>query len=83
MCWQLAPYNTQYERLSSHMASAGVAVDPNLLDRPVTLARAHAPATPDSEASMAPGLRPIAGSRELGHGLWDSSMSRVGGGGPR
>ena len=54
----MAPYNTQYERLGSHMATAGVAVEPNLWDRPVTLARAHAPATPDSEASMAPGVPP-------------------------
>ena len=54
---QLAPYNTHYERLSVHMAAAGVAAEPNLWDHPATLARAHAHASPDSEASMAPGKR--------------------------
>ncbi|KAK9810967.1 hypothetical protein WJX73_001581 [Symbiochloris irregularis] len=47
---QLAPYNTGYERLAGHMASAGVAASPNLWDRPVTLALQHGPATPDSHS---------------------------------
>ena len=52
---QMAPYNTQYERLAVHLAAAGVAAEPNLWDCPVTLAREHRRATPDSDAPSAPG----------------------------
>jgi hypothetical protein len=45
---QLAPYNTQYERLPLHLSIAGVTPEPNLWDKPVTLAREHGRATPDS-----------------------------------
>lgn len=45
---QLAPYNTQYERLALHLSQAGVTAEPNLWDKPVTLAREHGRATPDS-----------------------------------
>ena len=38
---QMAPYNTQYERLAAHMEAAGVTAEPNLWDRPVSLAREH------------------------------------------
>ena len=48
---QLAPYNTQYERLTAHMAAAGVQPSPNLWDQPVSLAREHRAATPDSHSS--------------------------------
>lgn len=51
----MAPYNTQYERLAVHLAAAGVAAEPNLWDCPVTLAREHRRATPDSDAPSAPG----------------------------
>lgn len=50
-CVQMAPYNTQYERLAAHMASAGVTAEPNLWDHPVSLGREHRPATPDSDPS--------------------------------
>jgi hypothetical protein len=56
-CMQMAPYNTQYERLAAHMASAGVAAEPNLWDHPVSLGREHRPATPDSEASASAAAR--------------------------
>lgn len=45
---QLAPYNTQYERLAAHMEEVGVYVEPNLWDAPVSLAREHGRATPDT-----------------------------------
>ncbi|DBB07821.1 TPA: hypothetical protein ACH3X3_009230 [Trebouxia sp. C0006] len=45
---QLAPYCTQYERLAAHLESAGVAVEPNLWDQPVSLAREHRHLAPDS-----------------------------------
>ncbi len=45
---QMAPYNTQYERLGAHMEAAGVAPEPNLWDQPVSLAREHGRATPDT-----------------------------------
>ncbi|CAL8467086.1 g6622 [Coccomyxa elongata] len=48
---QMAPYNTQYERLPVHMAKAGVTAEPNLWNRPVTLGREHRPATPDSDSA--------------------------------
>ncbi len=48
---QLAPYNTQYERLMAHMAAAGVQPSPNQWDQPVSLAREHRAATPDSHSS--------------------------------
>ncbi|KAK9916762.1 hypothetical protein WJX75_006671 [Coccomyxa subellipsoidea] len=48
---QMAPYNTQYERLPVHMAKAGVTAEPNLWDRPVSLGREHRPATPDSDSA--------------------------------
>ena len=54
---QMAPYNTQYERLAAHMASAGVTAEPNLWDHPVSLGREHRPATPDSDASVSAGGR--------------------------
>lgn len=53
MCAQMAPYNTQYERLPVHMARAGVTAEPNLWDRPVSLGREHRPATPDSDSAAA------------------------------
>jgi hypothetical protein len=49
----MAPYNTQYECLPAHMGSAGVAPEPNLWDRPLSLGREHRPATPDSEPASA------------------------------
>ncbi|KAK9839640.1 hypothetical protein WJX81_002320 [Elliptochloris bilobata] len=52
---QMAPYNTQYERLSVHLSAAGVAAEPNMWDCPVTLAREHRRATPDSDATTSPG----------------------------
>jgi len=58
---QMAPYNTQYERLAVHLAAAGVSAEPNLWDSPVTLAREHRRATPDSEATSVPGARPPCG----------------------
>ena len=45
---QMAPYNTQYERLGAHMEAAGVAPEPNLWDQPVSLTREHGRATPDT-----------------------------------
>ena len=48
---QLAPYNTQYERLTAHMAAVGVEPTPNLWDAPVSLAKEHRAATPDSHSS--------------------------------
>ena len=54
---QMAPYNTQYERLAAHMASASVTAEPNLWDHPVSLGREHRPATPDSDASVSAGGR--------------------------
>ena len=51
----MAPYNTQYERLAVHLSAAGVAAEPNLWDCPVTLAREHRRATPDSDATTATG----------------------------
>jgi len=48
MWLQLAPYCTQYERLAAHLESAGVAVEPNLWDQPVSLAREHRHLAPDS-----------------------------------
>ena len=48
LCVQLAPYSTQYERLSAHLEAAGVAVEPNLWDQPVSLAREHRHLAPDS-----------------------------------
>ncbi len=45
---QLAPYNTQYERLAAHMEDVGVFAEPNLWDQPVSLAREHGRATPDT-----------------------------------
>lgn len=45
---QLAPYSTQYERLAAHLDSAGVAVEPNLWDQAVSLAREHRHMAPDS-----------------------------------
>jgi hypothetical protein len=57
----MAPYNTQYERLAVHLAAAGVSAEPNLWDSPVTLAREHRRATPDSEATSVPGARPPSG----------------------
>ena len=50
---QLAPYNTQYERLTAHMEAAGVFPEPNLWDAPVSLAREHGRATPDTPTSAA------------------------------
>ena len=63
-CAQMAPYNTQYERLPAHMAAAGVAAEPNLWDRPLSLGREHRPATPDSEPASA-----AAGKARLPHSL--------------
>lgn len=51
-CVQLAPYSTQYERLSAHLDSAGVAVEPNLWDQPVSLAREHRHMAPDSPKGL-------------------------------
>lgn len=48
---QLAPYNTQYERLPVHLAAAGIESESNLWDQPVTLTRPHKPATPDSNGA--------------------------------
>ncbi|KAK9824118.1 hypothetical protein WJX72_007884 [[Myrmecia] bisecta] len=49
---QMAPYNTQYERLPVHMAAAGVQAEPNRWDSPATLARdPNWRATPDSQGS--------------------------------
>ena len=55
LCAQLAPYNTQYERLAVHLAAAGIEPEHNYWDRPVTLALQHKHATPDSEAAEQPG----------------------------
>ena len=52
---QLAPYNTHYERLPVHLAAAGVEPEYNFWDQPVTLARQHKAATPDSGAAKAIG----------------------------
>jgi len=54
----MAPYNTQYERLPVHLQAAGVDASYNLWDQPVTLARHHKPATPDSlSSSNSPGSK--------------------------
>lgn len=53
----MAPYNTQYERLGAHMEAAGVTAEPNLWDRPVSLAREHRRAGPDGQGA-APGGSP-------------------------
>lgn len=55
---QLAPYNTQYERLANHMEEVGVYVEPNLWDSPVSLAREHGRATPDTPTATSRGLHP-------------------------
>ena len=64
---QLAPYSTQYERLSAHLEAAGVAVEPNLWDQPVSLAREHRHLAPDSpkgpEALRADGSSASVGPR--------------------
>eukprot|EP00884_Botryococcus_braunii_P002985 jgi/Botrbrau1/12688/Bobra.67_1s0052.1 len=52
---ELAPYNTQYERLPIHLSIAGVTPEPNLWDKPVTLAREHGRATPDSGTDIGGG----------------------------
>ena len=49
---QLAPYSTQYERLAAHLETAGVAVEPNLWDQPVSLAREHRHMAPDSPKGL-------------------------------
>lgn len=52
---QLAPYNTQYERLEAHMRAAGVGAEPNLWDHYITLAREHGRGGPDPlEAAPSP-----------------------------
>lgn len=51
MCLQMAPYNTQYERLPVHLAAAGIEAGHNFWDQPVTLALPHKPAAPDSGQS--------------------------------
>lgn len=76
---QLAPYNTQYERLVAHMEEVGVFAEPNLWDQPVSLAREHGRATPDT---------PSAGSRvptspASGGGAPHSPGSPTGGTGSR
>lgn len=54
---QMAPYNTQYERLPVHLQAAGVDPSYNLWDQPVTLARHHKPAVSESLSSAAsPGI---------------------------
>lgn len=65
---QLAPYNTQYERLTAHMEAAGVFPEPNLWDSPISLAREHGRATPDTPTSAAGGGRPSGGSPTSGGG---------------
>ena len=62
---QMAPYNTQYERLSAHMEAAGVTAEPNLWDRPVSLAREHRrpPAGPDGQPPL-PGSGSPTGSSD-------------------
>mmetsp|Transcript_707 Transcript_707/g.2084 ORF Transcript_707/g.2084 Transcript_707/m.2084 type:complete len:651 (+) Transcript_707:360-2312(+) len=72
---QLAPYNTQYERLAAHMEEVGVFTDPNLWDQPVSLAREHGRATPDTPSS---GNR-VPGGGPSGSGAPHSPGSPTGG----
>jgi hypothetical protein len=72
----MAPYNTQYERLAVHLAAAGVSAEPNLWDSPVTLAREHRRATPDSEATSVPGARPPSGHPRRCVAVWPVSWLR-------
>ena len=51
----MAPYNTQYERLPGHLAAVGIDPDVNFWDQPVTLARQHKLATPDSSGAATNG----------------------------
>ena len=63
---QLAPYCTQYERLAAHLEAAGVAVEPNLWDQAVSLAREHRHLAPDSPKGSLPDGRADASSAPVG-----------------
>ena len=78
----MAPYNTQYERLGAHMEAAGVAPEPNLWDQPVSLAREHGRATPDTPLHSATSGSSPPTSLPGSPGSSGAGSSRGAGGGP-